>query len=260
MKTFFMSLLIIFPTPYTIDFHAKWWCKFLSCGSCGSLVVSLEASSPQILLIVQTTATSLTFFFLSWFWNWKTMSLFSFFSLLSSDLVISFFVLLSFHSVLHVFLYLMTFFNLIFSAISILSWFLFDSLFPPSDLLPILLSTISLHWEINFPNSSRDSKFRFWNVGLGLCILPSFFQLMKEMENRDFSLAEAALPNIYEFTKEFEKWDFWGTPTFIFCQMVRTVYQCNMWHRRGGVNFWLNCQFSGKNVYIVIIGNNYVSV
>ena len=155
-----MSLLIIVPTPYTTDFHVKWWCKFLSCGSCGSLDVSLETSSP-LDLVDRADNSYIAHFFLSFLiLELENNVTFFFFSLLSSDLVISFFVLLSFHSVLHVFLYFMTLFNLIFSVISILSWFLFDSLFPPSELLPILLSTISLHWKITFPNSSRDSKFR----------------------------------------------------------------------------------------------------
>ena len=41
----------------------------------------------------------------------------------------------------------------------------------------------SLDLDISFPNSSIDSTLGFWNLGLGLCILPSFSQFIKEMGN-----------------------------------------------------------------------------
>ena len=66
-----------------------------------------------------------------------------------------------------------------------------------------------------FPNSSIDSKFGFWNVGLGLYILPSFSQFMKEIEHCDFLIAYAALWNFSQFTKKFENWDFWSPLTLI---------------------------------------------
>ena len=52
--------------------------------------------------------------------------------------------------------------------------------------------------------------------------------------------------------------DFWSPLAFIFCQMARIVFQYNMWRSRGGVNLWLNCQFSRKNTYNV--GNNFLSL
>ena len=45
---------------------------------------------------------------------------------------------------------------------------------------PVLFSTMKLKLGNNF---SHFIKFGFWNVGLGLCILPSFFKFTKEMEN-----------------------------------------------------------------------------
>ena len=53
---------------------------------------------------------------------------------------------------------------------------------------PVLFSAAKLKLG-HFPNSSIDSIFGFWNVGLGLCIFPSFSQFIKEMGNWDFGKA-----------------------------------------------------------------------
>ena len=110
----------------------------------------------------------------------------------------------------------------------------------------------SLNQDITFPNLSIDPKFVFWNVGLGLCILPSFPQFIKEVENWNFRKASDALPNFFQFTKIFENWDFWTPLAFIFYQTMRIVLQYDMWRKRGRANFWLNYQFSSKNVYAIM--------
>ena len=65
--------------------------------------------------------------------------------------------------------------------------------------IPILFSTVKLKLRKNFTNSTIESKFEFWNVDPGLCILPSFSQFTKEMGNWDFRVAFFS-----QVTKEFE--------------------------------------------------------
>ena len=47
-----------------------------------------------------------------------------------------------------------------------------------------------------------------------------------------------------------ENWYFWVLLTFIFCRVVRTVFQVCYVCRRGGAILWLNCQFSRKEMFI----------
>ena len=49
----------------------------------------------------------------------------------------------------------------------------------------------------------------------------------------------------------FENWDFWSPLAFI-CQVMKIVFQYDMWHKRGGANLWLNYQFSSKTFYLII--------
>ena len=47
-----------------------------------------------------------------------------------------------------------------------------------------------------------------------------------------------------------ENWNFWIPLTFIFCKIVRIVLQTWYVYRRGVANFWLNWQFSRKEMFI----------
>ena len=106
---------------------------------------------------------------------------------------------------------------------------------------------------VTFPNSPIDSKFGFWNVGLGLYILPSFTQFMKQMKNWDFWIAYCRLHIFIGSLKSlnigiFEVFRL----AFIFFHMVKIVFQNDMWRRRRRANLWLNCQFWRKIVYIIM--------
>ena len=101
----------------------------------------------------------------------------------------------------------------------------------------------------HIPNSQKDWKLGFINVVLvGILI---FSQFMKEMEYWDvWMLSEAVFPNFSHFTKELENWNFRIPPTFIFCQIVRIVFQTWYVCRRGWVNLWLYYKFSRKEMFI----------
>ena len=117
----------------------------------------------------------------------------------------------------------------------------------------ILFSTVNLNlWHKLSQFIHRYSKFRFWNVDLGLCILPSFLQFVKKMENLDFWIAAVSLPKFSQFIKEFQNLDSRSVLAFIFCQMMRIVFQHDMWRRIGEANLWLNSQFSKTSVYIIM--------
>ena len=130
------------------------------------------------------------------------------------------------------------------------------------------------NWEIDFLNSSIDSKLGFLNVGLRLYFelflnLQKYWKLgflnialvgplnvsifINEMKYWDFwMLAWAVLSNFSRFTEELENWNFWIPLTFKFCQITRTVFQAWYVCRRRGVNLWLNCQFSRKEIFILM--------
>ena len=57
----------------------------------------------------------------------------------------------------------------------------------------------------------------------------------------------------------FENWDFRSPLAFKPCKTMRTVFQYDMWCKKGGANLWLSYQFSSINVYCNV-GNNFVSV
>ena len=54
---------------------------------------------------------------------------------------------------------------------------------------------------------------------------------------------------LFPYSLESENWYFWVLPTFIFCQIVRPVFQAWYVCRRGRAELWLNYQFSRKNVH-----------
>ena len=51
---------------------------------------------------------------------------------------------------------------------------------------PILFSAVKLKLGYRYSQFIHRFEFGFSNVGLGLCILPSFYKYMKEMKYRDF--------------------------------------------------------------------------
>ena len=82
-----------------------------------------------------------------------------------------------------------------------------------------------------FPTHERDGILTFFNI--------SFNQ---------YNLA--LLQNLYQFTRELENWNFWILLTFIYCLIVRIVFQAWYLCRRGADNLWLNCQFLRKCSYL----------
>ena len=99
-----------------------------------------------------------------------------------------------------------------------------------------------------FTNSrKRDWKFAFI-VDL---VWSSIFSNSWKRWNIDFCmLAWAVFPNLSQFTKELENRNFWILRTFIFCQIVRILFEARYVSSRGRSNLWLNFQFSRKKMFI----------
>ena len=126
------------------------------------------------------------------------------------------------------------------------------------------------NWNIGSVNSSLDSKFGFLNVGLEL-YLTLFPNSPKDWKLGFFKVARAGLFNLFQFMKENEileffnvsldctfkflpipKLEFWILLTFIFCQIVKIVFQAWYMSRRGEANLWLNCQFLRKWMFMFL--------
>ena len=113
--------------------------------------------------------------------------------------------------------------------------------------LVFLSGVLWLYFKL-FPNSLKYRKLGFANVAL--VGLHNYFQFMKVMESWNFwTLAEAVLPNFSQFTKEFENWLIWVPLTFIFCQIVRTIFQAWYLCRRGTSQFMIKLPIFQK-IYV----------
>ena len=88
------------------------------------------------------------------------------------------------------------------------------------------------NWDIDFLNSSLDSKLGYFNVGLGLHF-KLFPNLQKDCKLGLLIVALVEPLAFLKFMKEMENWDFWLSP-FIFCQAVRIVFRDWYVCRRGG--------------------------
>ena len=123
----------------------------------------------------------------------------------------------------------------------------FEEMWPPFCKFPILFSAVKLKLGPNFflfiykfkigafdpwthavlpifSNSQKDWKLGFLNLTSAWIV--SFLNSW-EIENWDTGiLAETALPNFSQFTKkQLGNWDFQSFLAFIFCQIVRSVFQ-----------------------------------
>ena len=117
---------------------------------------------------------------------------------------------------------------------------------------PILFSTVRFKLAYILSQFIHRSKCVFWNVGLGLCILPSFSQFIKVVDC-DFWKASRLHYQIFPNSLKCLKIRIFEVPLpSYFCQTVKKVFQYDMWRKRRGANLWLNYQVLSKNVYIIM--------
>ena len=97
------------------------------------------------------------------------------------------------------------------------------------------------YWKLGFVNvvpvglHNFSSLWKWLNIGIFECQLRLYFQIS---------------PNSLELAN----WYFWVSLTFIFCQIVRTIFQA--WYVCRRVNLWLNCQFSRKKMFTNVYATN----
>ena len=124
--------------------------------------------------------------------------------------------------------------------------------------LPILFSTVKL--KLGYILSQFIHRFKIWiNVGLELCILPSFSLFIKVV-NWDFWKAKAALPNFSQFSKMFENWDFWSLLAFIFLLNGEDSLSAQHVAQERRSKFTIKLLAFNQRCLYYNVGNNFISV
>ena len=105
---------------------------------------------------------------------------------------------------------------------------------------------------------NKVAKNLYWNYTSAWVFSCKFAAYFQNTSGRQ-PLAQVALPDYCQFTKELRNWDFWSPNDFILldCEIVFQVhYVCG---RKRGPNLRLNCHFSKKKK-CSYLNNNSLSV
>ena len=117
----------------------------------------------------------------------------------------------------------------------------------------------SVDLDISFPNSSVDSTFEFWNVGLGLCIFPSFSRFIKRWEIGIFENLRLHFQIFPNSLKSLKIQIFTPLPSYLvkWCGWSFNTMTCGI---RGAKQFMIKLVVFKQKCWYYNVGNNFVSV